>query len=93
MSRSKYILVMTPMLVVLLFLAMAGCAVPVSNSGCETLEDELERANAELAELRSEVAAVKTASLEELLQQRRSIREYSDTSLTRDEVMKLLWAG
>ncbi|MBC8274327.1 MAG: SagB/ThcOx family dehydrogenase [Chloroflexi bacterium] len=64
------------------------------------LEDELERANAELVKLRSEldkvdaeVAAVKAASLEELLQQRRSIRQYSDVPLTRDEVMKLLWAG
>ena len=93
MSKDKHIPVMTLMLVVVLFLAMAGCTVPVSNGGCETLEDELERANAELAELRSEVAAVKTASLEELLQQRRSIREYTDASLTRDEVMELLWAG
>ncbi len=93
MSRRKHISVMTLMLVVVLFLGMTGCMVPVSNSGCDTLEDELEKANAELAELRSEVAAVKAASLEELLQQRRSVREYTDASLTRDEVMKLLWAG
>jgi SagB-type dehydrogenase family enzyme len=64
------------------------------------LENELEKANAELAKLRSELdkvdaggAVVKAASLEELLQQRRSIRQYSDAPLARDEVMKLLWAG
>ena len=100
MSRSKHIPVMMFMLVVVLFFVMVGCTAPVSNRGCEMLEDELERANAELAKLRSEldkvdaeVAVVNAASLEELLQQRRSTRQYSDAPLTRDEVMKLLWAG
>ena len=100
MSRSKHIPVMMFMLVVVLLIGMAGCTAPVSNGGCEMLEDELERANAELVKLRSEldkadaeIAAVKTASLEELLQQRRSARQYSDAPLTRDEVMRLLWAG
>lgn len=100
MLRSKHIPVMMFMFVVALLIGTAGCTAPVSNGGCEMLEDELERANAELVKLRSEldkvdaeVAAVKAASLEELLQQRRSIRQYSDVPLTRDEVMKLLWAG
>ena len=100
MSGSKYIPVVMFMLVVVLFFVMAGCTAPVSNGGCEMLEDELEKANAELAKLRSELdkvdagdAVVKAAYLEELLQQRRSIRQYSDAPLTRDEVMKLLWAG
>ncbi len=100
MLRSKHIPVMMFMFVVVLLIGTAGCTAPVSNGGCEMLEDELERANAELVKLRSEldkvdaeVAAVKAASLEELLQQRRSIRQYSDVPLTRDEVMKLLWAG
>ena len=100
MSRSKHILAMTLMLVVVLMFGMMGCMAPVSNGGCETLKDELERANAELAKLRSEldkvraeVVGVRTASLEELLRQRRSVRDYTDASLTQDEVIKLLWAG
>lgn len=97
MLRSKYIPVMMFMFVVVLLIGTAGCTATVSDGGCKMLEDELERANAELAELRSELdkvdAEIATASLEELLQQRRSIREYGDAPLTRDEVMKLLWAG
>jgi SagB-type dehydrogenase family enzyme len=97
MSRSKYIPVMMLMFVAVLLIGTAGCTATVSDGGCEALEDELERANAELAKLRSELdkvdAEVATASLEELLQQRRSVREYIDAPLTRDEVMKLLWAG
>ena len=97
MSRSKYIPVMMFVFVAVLLIGPAGCTVTVPDGGCEMLEDELERANAELAKLRSELgkvdADVDTASLEELLQQRRSIREYVDAPLTRDEVMKLLWAG
>ena len=86
--------------VAVLLIGAAGCTATVSDSGCEALEDELERANAELAKLRSElgkvdadVDAAKIAYLEELLQQRRSIREYVGAPLTREEVMKLLWAG
>lgn len=54
---------------------------------------KLTEAKAELGKIKAEVAAVKTASLEELLRQRRSIRDYTDAPLTKDEVMKLLWAG
>lgn len=88
------------MLVAVFLFGMIGCASPVLDSDCGTLQTELDRANdelgklkAELEEIQSEVAAVKTASLEELLRQRRSIRSYSDAPLTQDEVMKLLWAG
>ncbi len=106
MSRDKSVSTMTLMLVAVLLLGMAGCA-PVSDDGCNALKAKLDRANAELAKLRAqlsetkteldkvrgEVAIVKSASLEELLRQRRSIRDYTDAPLTQDEVMKLLWAG
>lgn len=96
--------------IILIFLAvflslMTGCA-PASD-GCNTLKTELDKANAEIAKLntqlneakteldrtRAEIAKVRSASLEELLRQRRSVRNYADAPLTKDEVMKLLWAG
>jgi SagB-type dehydrogenase family enzyme len=107
MSRAKHIPAMIFMLVAVLLFGMVSCVPTVSDGGCGVLQAELDRANTELVKLkarlneteaelekvRTEVAAVKTASLEELLHQRRSIREYTDAPLTRDEVMKLLWAG
>jgi SagB-type dehydrogenase family enzyme len=100
MSKDKHIPAVTLMLVAVLLFGVVSCAPPVSNEGCGTLQAELDRASAELVKLqaelqgvKAEVAAVKTASLEELLRQRRSIREYSDAALTKDEVMKLLWAA
>ena len=86
MSRAKHISVIVPLLVVVLIFGMLGCAAPVSDGGCETLKAELDK-------VRAEVGTVKTASLEELLRQRRSVRAYSDAPLTQDEVLKLLWAG
>ena len=88
----KYVSVMMFMLVVVLLFGVAGCA-PVSDGGCNSLRAEMGTANAELNKLRAEIAIVKPASLEELLRQRRSIRDYADAPLTQDEVMKLLWAG
>ncbi len=100
MSRIKHFPVMMLMLVAVLLFGMVSCAPPALDSDCGTLQIELDRANdeldklkAELEEIQSEVAAAKTASLDELLRQRRSIRAYSDAPLTQDEVMKLLWAG
>jgi SagB-type dehydrogenase family enzyme len=95
------------MLVAVLLFGMAGCVLPVSEGGCGTLQAELDSARAELVKLkaqlsateaeldkvRTEVATAKSASLEELLRQRRSVRGYAEAPLTKDEVMKLLWAG
>jgi len=99
MSKFRRIPAMMLMFVAVLMVGVLGC-VPVSDGECSALQAELDRANAELDKLKAElegvkaeVATIKTASLEELLQQRRSIREYIDAPLTQDEVMKLLWAG
>ena len=93
MSRNNYFPIMTLIILALLLLGVIGCVPSVSDSGCGILQAELDRLEAELAGVKAEVATVKSASLEELLCQRRSIRAYSDTPLTKDEVMKLLWAG
>lgn len=104
MSRGKYILTVVLLLALIL---MVGCTLTVSDGGCDALKAELDKANAELTKLeaelnetkvemdkvRAEVAGVRAASLEELLRQRRSVRDYADAPLTKDEVMKLLWAG
>jgi SagB-type dehydrogenase family enzyme len=104
MSRGKYILTVVLLLALVL---MVGCTLTVSDGGCDALKAELDKANAELTKLeaelnetkaemdkvRAEVAGVRAASLEELLRQRRSVRDYADAPLTKDEVMKLLWAG
>lgn len=92
MSLDKTVFVMLFLLVAMLLLGIASCA-PVSDGGCDSLRAELDTANAELNKLRDEIATVKSASLEELLRQRRSIRGYADAPLAQDEVMKLLWAG
>ena len=92
MSIDKHIPALMFMLVAVLMLNVVGCT-PVSDDGNGVLQAELDRLKAELESVQTEIASVKTASLEELLRQRRSIRQYSDASLTKDEVMKLLWAG
>lgn len=100
MSGHNYFPVITLILLAVLLFGTIGCMPSVSDSDCGTLQAELDRANTELDKLKAElegvqaeIATAKTASLEELLRQRRSIRAYSDAPLTKDEVMKLLWAG
>ena len=91
MSRSKHI----PGIVLLfaLILGLVGCT-PISEGGeLAKLRAELSETQAELNRARTEINTAKAASLEELLRQRRSIREYADAPLTKDEVMRLLWAG
>jgi|GEM_PF-419448 len=46
-----------------------------------------------LAEAQAPLTKEQTACLERLLSNRRSIREYTDSPLTKTEVMQLLWAG
>ncbi len=91
-SRDSSVSAMMFMLVAVLLFGMASCA-PALDGSCDSLRAELDEANVELNKLRAEIATVKPASLEELLRQRRSIRDYADAYLTQDEVMKLLWAG
>lgn len=106
MSKGKHVPVLASMLTAVFLFAIEGC-VPASpatpatpDSECGLLRAELDKANAELEKLkvqlesaRAEIATVKAASLEDLLRQRRSVRDYADAPLTQDEVMKLLWAA
>lgn len=86
--------------VTLLLVTVCGCAPQESGQDCsalqaelESVKAELERTKAELEKTRVQLASAKGATLEELLRQRRSVREYSKEPLTKEEVMKLLWAG
>lgn len=83
-----------------LFLAVLGCAPEVGEQNCsdvqaelESVRAELEATKAKLEKARAELAEARGAILEELLRQRKSTREYSNEPLTKEEVMKLLWAG
>lgn len=106
MLTSKRVSVLAFMLTAVLLFGTAGCApaTPPSpatpDSECDLLRAELAKANAELEKLkaqlesaRAEITTAKAASLEDLLRHRRSVRDYADAPLTRDEVMKLLWAA
>jgi SagB-type dehydrogenase family enzyme len=86
MLGNKYFSVIVPGLVFVLMMGVVGCAPSASDGGCDAVKADLDRAKAELVE-------VKAASLEELLRERRSVRDYADAPLTQDEVLKLLWAG
>lgn len=92
MSRDKSVSLMLLLLASVLLFGIATCA-PIPDGEYNALKAELDTAKAEVNKLRAEIAIAKTASLEELLRQRRSIRDYADAPLTQDEVMKLLWAG
>lgn len=86
MLRGKHFPVVVLSLVFVFMVGMVGCAPSVSDGECDAVKADLDKAKAELAE-------VKAASLEELLRERRSVRDYADAPLTQDEVLKLLWAG
>jgi len=88
------------MMVFLLALVVPGCAPGVGDQGCSTLQAELEsvkaeleRVKAELERTKAQLTTAKSATLDELLRNRRSVREYSREPLTKEEVMKLLWSG
>ena len=100
MLRGKLPSVVTLMLVLTLIAGTAGCAAPAPDGGCDAVRAELDETRAELSQTkaaldkaRAELVEVKPASLEELLRQRRSVREYADAPLTQDEVFKLLWVA
>ena len=103
MLRGRHFPVIVLGLVFVFMAGVVGCAPSVSDGECDAVKAELDKANAELSELRevkaeldkakAKVAEVKAASLEELLRERRSVRDYADAPLTQDEVLKLLWAG
>ena len=86
MLRGRHFPVVVLSLVFMFMAGMVGCAPSVSDGECDAVKAELDKAKAEVAE-------VKAASLEELLRERRSVRDYADAPLTQDEVLKLLWAG
>jgi SagB-type dehydrogenase family enzyme len=56
-------------------------------------DDQLTKAQAALNQTNADLVKVQTACLEVLLSKRRSIRDYADSPLTKEEVMKLLWAA
>ncbi len=86
MLRGKHFPVVVLSLVFVFMAGMVGCAPSVSDGECDAVKADLDKAKAELTE-------VKAASLEELLRERRSVRDYADAPLTQGEVLKLLWAG
>jgi len=64
-----------------------------TNVALSKATDELTEAEVALSEANADLVEVQTACLEVLLSKRRSVREYANSPLTKDEVMKLLWAA
>ena len=107
MLRGIRFSIMALTLVFTLLVGTVSCAASVSDGECDAVQADLDRANAELDEAKAKVSEtkaaldkaktelveVKAASLEELLRQRRSVRDYTEEPLTQDEVLKLLWAA
>jgi SagB-type dehydrogenase family enzyme len=103
MLRGKHFPVIVLGLVLVLMAGVVNCTPSVSDGECDAVKAELDEANAELSELRevkaeldkanAELVEVKAASLEQLLRERRSVRDYADAPLTQGEVLKLLWVG
>jgi SagB-type dehydrogenase family enzyme len=57
------------------------------------VDNQLTKAQTALNQANADLVKVQTSCLEVILSKRRSIRDYADSPLTKDEVMKLLWAG
>jgi len=100
MLTGKVPSVVALMLVFTLIVGTASCAAPAPDGGCDAVKAQLDETRAELSQTkaaldkaRAELVDVKAASLEDLLRQRRSVRDYADAPLTQDEVLKLLWAA
>jgi len=96
MLRGIRFFIMALILVLTLLVSTVSCAASVSDGECDAVQADLDRANAELDEAKAKVSEtkaaldkakaelveVKVASLEELLRQRRSVRDYADEPLT-----------
>jgi len=100
MSAGKVPSVVALMLVFTLIAGTASCAAPAPDGGCDAVKAELDETRTQLSQTKAaldqakaELVDVKAASLEELLRQRRSVRDYADAPLRHDEVFKLLWAA
>ena len=64
-----------------------------TKTALDKAKDELTKVEAALDEANSDLSRVQTDCLEVITQKRRSIRDYADSPLSKDEVMKLLWAA
>jgi len=74
-------------------LAQTKAELAETKAALDKVNDELTETEAALDEANADLVKVQTSCLEVLLSKRRSIRDYADSPLTRDEVLKLLWAG
>lgn len=74
-------------------LAQAQSELAQTNTALTEANDEIAGLKAALDEAKAPFISEQAACFEQVLGKRRSIREYADMPLTKDEVMKLLWAG
>jgi len=74
-------------------LAQAQAELAKTKTALSNATDKIAGLQASLDEAQAPLVKERAAYLELLLSNRRSIREYADSPLTKDVVMKLLWAG
>lgn len=74
-------------------LAQANAELAETKTALSKANDEIAGLKAALDEAKAPVLKEQAALFERLLSKRRSVRDYADSPLTKDEVMKLLWAG
>lgn len=74
-------------------LAQAQSELAQTNTALTEANNEIAGLKAALDEAKAPLIKEQAACFEQVLSKRRSIREYADSPLTKDEVMKLLWAG
>lgn len=71
----------------------ANAELAQTKTDLDKANDDLTQVKAALAEANAALAKGQPAYFEELLRTRRSVREYTSSPLSKDEVLKLLWAG
>ncbi len=74
-------------------LAQANAKLAETNTALTAANDEITGLRAALDEAKAPFIKEQAACFERVLGKRRSVRDYADSPLTKDEVMKLLWAG